>query len=69
MLWLWSLMLPEISDICMFLETAKEIWDAIRQTYSKVDAAQIYEIKTKILAAKQGTQTVTEYSSFLQGLW
>jgi hypothetical protein len=70
MSWLWNSMLPEISDTCMFLGTAKEIWDAIQQTYSKVhDAAQIYEIKTKISAAKQGAQTVTEYSSFLQGLW
>lgn len=69
MSWLWNLMLPEISDTCMFLGTAKEIWDAIRQTYSKVhDAAQSYEIKTKILATKQGNRFVTKYSSLLQGL-
>ncbi|KAH0781276.1 hypothetical protein KY290_000874 [Solanum tuberosum] len=38
--------------------------------YSKVhDAARIYEIKTKLSAAKQGAQPVTEYSNFLQGLW
>ena len=45
--WLWNSMLPEISDMGMFLGSDKEIWDAIQQTYSKVhDAAQIYEIKT-----------------------
>ena len=38
-------MLPEINDIVMFLDITKEIWDTIKQTYSKVrDAAQIYEI-------------------------
>ena len=48
MSWLWNSMLPEISGTCMFLTTAKEIWETIRQTYSKVrDAAQIYEIKQK----------------------
>ncbi|XP_043817124.1 uncharacterized protein LOC110624504 isoform X2 [Manihot esculenta] len=70
MSWLWNSMLPEISDAYMFLSTAKEIWEAIKQTYSKVHtAAQIYEIKTKISATKQGSQSVTEYSNYLKSLW
>ena len=27
MAWLWNSMIPKISDTCMFLSTAKEIWD------------------------------------------
>ena len=47
MSWLWNLMLPEISSTFMFLSTAKEIWEAVRQTYSKIrDVAQIIQIKT-----------------------
>jgi len=70
MSWLWNSMLTEISDSIMFLSTAKEIWDAVKETYSKVhDAARIYEIKTKLSAAKHGARPVTEYSNFLQGLW
>ncbi|KAJ8753668.1 hypothetical protein K2173_026344 [Erythroxylum novogranatense] len=54
----------------MFLGTAKDIWEAIRQTYSKVnDAAQIYEIRTKVSATKQESRNVTEYSSLIQSLW
>ena len=61
---------PEISDTCMFLSTAKEIWDAVRQTYSKArDAAQVYEIKVKTSAMKQGNKIVTEYANLLQNLW
>ena len=46
-------MTPEISDTCMFLTTAKDIWDAVHQTYSKtLDAAQVYKIKAKIRATK-----------------
>ena len=30
MLWLWNSMTPTISDTCMFLSTAKEIWEAVR---------------------------------------
>ncbi|RVW17570.1 hypothetical protein CK203_083467 [Vitis vinifera] len=68
--WLWNSMTPEISDTCMFLATAKDIWDAIQQTYSKArDTAQVYEVKVKTIAAKQGSKTVTEYANQLKALW
>ena len=70
MAWLWNSMTPEISDTCMFLAKAKDIWDAIQQTYSKArDAAQVYEVKVKTNAAKQGSKTVTEYANQLKILW
>ena len=63
-------MTPEISDTCMFLATAKDIWDAIQQMYSKArDAAQVYEVKVKTIAAKQESKTVTEYVNQLKTLW
>lgn len=37
MSWLWSSMSPEMSDTCMFLPTAKAIWDTLYQTYSQVN--------------------------------
>ncbi|XP_048227600.1 uncharacterized protein LOC125369430 [Ricinus communis] len=70
MSWLWNSMLPEISDTCMFLPTAKDIWTTIGQTYSKAGhAALIYEIKTKISAIKQGNLSVSQYANLLQNLW
>ena len=70
MAWLWNSMIPEISDTCMFLATAKDIWDTIEQTYSKArDAAQVYEVKVKTIAAKQESKTVTEYANQLKTLW
>ena len=63
-------MTPEISDTCMFLATTKDIWDAIQQMYSKDrDAAQVYEVKVKTIATKQGSKTVTEYANQLKTLW
>lgn len=70
MSWLWDSMDPMISDTCMFLPSAKDIWDFIRRTYSKArDAAQVYEIKVKAASIKQGSRSVTEYASLLQNLW
>lgn len=47
---------------CMFFTTTKEIWDVVNETYSKVcDATQIFEIKTRISATRQG--------DILKSLW
>ena len=55
MSWLWDSMDPMISDTCMFMATAKEIWEFTRRTYSKAgDVAQVYEIKVKVGATKRG---------------
>ncbi|GAV76444.1 UBN2_3 domain-containing protein [Cephalotus follicularis] len=70
MSWLWDSMDPTISDTCMFLKTAKGIWDSIHRTYSKArDVAQVYEIKVKTSAMKQESRTVIEYANTLQNLW
>lgn len=53
MAWLWYSMMPEINETCMFLITAKDIWDVVHQTYLKaLDATQVYEIKVRIEVAK-----------------
>ena len=70
MAWLRNSMTLEISDTCMFLVTTKDVWDAIQQTYSKArDSAQVYEVKVKTIAAKQGSKTVTKYANQLKTLW
>ena len=33
MTWSQNFMTPKISDTCLFLATAKDIWDAIQKTY------------------------------------
>jgi hypothetical protein len=62
MSWLRNSIMPEVYGPYIFFVTAKDIWDAVRQTYSKVkDAALIYEIKTKLSMTKQGNMMVIEY--------
>ena len=70
MAWLWNSMTPKISNTCMFLAMAKDIWDVIQQMYSKArDAAQVYEVKVKTIVAKQESKTVIEYANQLKTLW
>lgn len=70
MSWLWNSMTPEVCGPYMFLNTSKEIWEAVTQTYSKVkDAALIYEIKTKLSTTKQGNLSTIEYFNLMKGFW
>lgn len=72
MCWLWDSMEPSISDTCMFLTSAKDIWDFIQKTHfskSRNINAQVYEIKVKIKTTKQGDKSVAEYANILESLW
>ena len=49
MSWIWSVMQSKVSKNFMFLTSARDIWEIMRQTYSIVqDASVIFENKTKI---------------------
>jgi hypothetical protein len=70
MSWLLHSMQPEISQGYLFLRTAKEIWDATAQTYSKVgNAALKYDLKRQIHGLTQGDWLVATYFHKLCSLW
>ncbi|RVW57736.1 hypothetical protein CK203_117384 [Vitis vinifera] len=51
------------------LPTAKDVWDAIWETYSDAkNASQIFELKTRLWQMKQGDREVTEYYTEMLGL-
>lgn len=57
MAWLWKSTIPEISDTCMFLDSAKKIRNVVEQTHSKAkDAAQEYDVKVKLQQQGRGTR-------------
>ena len=54
----------------MLLTIVKDICDAVHQIYLKaLDATQMYEIKVKTKATKQGKKIVTEYANILKNQW
>lgn len=47
--WLVNSMKPSIGNAYLFLPIAKDIWNAVRETYSDSEnSSQIFEIKTKL---------------------
>ena len=63
-------MKPAVGKTYMFLPTEKDVWDAIRETYSDAEnASQIFKLKMWLWQRKQGDQEVTEYYIEMLGLW
>ena len=61
---------PVIGKSYLFLPTAKDVWEAVTETYSDVENAfQIFELKIKLWQAKQGENEVTTYYNEMVSLW
>ncbi|RVW39495.1 Retrovirus-related Pol polyprotein from transposon RE1, partial [Vitis vinifera] len=70
MSWLINSMTNDIGENFMYYGTTKEIWDAVRETYSNIDnTSAIFEIKSILQDLRQGDSTVTEYFNILTRYW
>lgn len=70
MTWLLNTMTNEIGENFMFYDTAKDIWDAVKETYSDVDnTSAVFEIKSILHDLRQGESSVTEYFNILNRHW
>ena len=68
--WLLKSMEPEINQTNMYLNTTKQLWDAMNETYSNLaNSLQVYELKTKIGNTTKGNLFVTSYYNMLKSLW
>ena len=66
MSWLLNTMTIEIGEDFMYFNTAKEMWDIAKETYSDVDnTSTIFEIKSLIHDLRQRNSTVTKYFNTL----
>ncbi|KAK3029863.1 hypothetical protein RJ639_038297 [Escallonia herrerae] len=68
--WLINSMEPTIGKPYLFLPTAKDVWEAVRETYSDVEnSSQIFDLKTKLWKSKQGEREVTVFYNEIVSLW
>lgn len=68
--WLVSSMETGIGKPYMFLPSAKDVWEAVKETYSDIqNSSQIFGLKSKLWQAKQGDRSVTAYYNELLTLW
>jgi len=68
--WLINSMDVDIGRTYLFLPSAKELWEAVTETYSDLgNTAQLFEIKSQLREQKQGSLSVTQYFNSLNNIW
>ena len=70
MSWLINSMTTEVGENFLLYKTAKEIWDAARETYSSSEnTSELFEVETRLHDLRQGELTVTQYFNTLTRYW
>lgn len=70
MSWLINSMTTEIGENFLLYSTAREIWEAVRETYSDSEnTSELFEIEGKLHELRQGDMQVTQYFTQLSRLW
>ncbi|KAG6386092.1 hypothetical protein SASPL_154979 [Salvia splendens] len=69
MTWILNSLEPAISQNIMCLDSAKAMWDAIREMFfNDKNVSRVFELYEKLFSHTQDTQSVNDYFSTLKGL-
>ena len=53
----------------IFLDTAKEIWEVVRDTYPmKQNASRVFEVYYNLFSLRQGDKTLEDYYNHFKGM-
>jgi Integrase core domain/gag-polypeptide of LTR copia-type len=71
MSWLFNSMKPEIYDIFSYSETAKILWDKLKEMYGRSNnAARVFELQQNLAKCKKaGNQSVTDHLGKMTKQW
>jgi gag-polypeptide of LTR copia-type/Retrotransposon gag protein len=67
--WFFNSIDPVLQPSVAYFETAKELWDDLKERFSVGNAPRVYQLKADITSAKQQGQSVVTYYTRLKGMW
>jgi hypothetical protein len=67
--WLISSLSDPIAQTVIFHNTAFDVWQDLKERFSKVDRIRIANLRSSINNLKQGSKSVLEYFTELNALW
>ncbi|KAJ4746686.1 Retroelement pol polyprotein-like [Rhynchospora pubera] len=67
--WLFNSIDSSLQPSVAYFETAKELWDDLKERFSVGNAPRIYQLKSDIAGAKQQGQSVVTYYTRLKSMW
>jgi gag-polypeptide of LTR copia-type len=67
--WIWNSVSKELTSSVIYLDTAKEVWEDLKERFSPSNSIQIYHIKRAISNHAQNDLSVAKYYTILKGYW
>jgi hypothetical protein len=68
--WLLNSIEPHIADSFLLQETAKEVWDSLKELYGERNTtARVYQLQQEISKCTRDDKPIHVYLSTLKGLW
>ncbi|CAN1836103.1 hypothetical protein LINPERHAP1_LOCUS34642 [Linum perenne] len=68
--WLITSMQTNIGENYLLHQSAREVWDDAKETYSTIDnSAALFEVETRLYNLKQGEMSTTDYFNVLGRCW
>ncbi|KAI5343235.1 hypothetical protein L3X38_011111 [Prunus dulcis] len=67
--WLLTSLEPDVADSIIYLSTAHEIWDDLRERFSQNNVPRLFQINREIASLTQGQLSIAAYYTKLKGFW
>ncbi|XP_058761005.1 uncharacterized protein LOC131634366 [Vicia villosa] len=67
--WIMNSVNPPIAQTIVFLENALDVWNDLKERFSKTDRVRVSNLRTAINNLKQDSKSVLDYFTELRGFW
>jgi hypothetical protein len=67
--WIMNSVEDSIAQSIVYLDNAVDVWNQLKERFSRGDYIRISELQVEIYGLKQGTRSVSEYFTLLKTLW
>jgi hypothetical protein len=69
MSWLNNAVEPEISQSILWMDSAQEIWQDLKERFYQGDVFRISDLQEEIYTLKQGDNSISTYYTKMKKLW
>jgi len=67
--WITNTLTPQIGPSIDYIDNAQELWEDLRQRFSKGENFRIFDLLQEVNSIKQGERSITDYYTDLKVLW
>ncbi|KAM1078563.1 hypothetical protein ACFX15_025113 [Malus domestica] len=69
LMWIINTLSSDLATSVVYMTTAKDVWDDIRERFSQQNVSRLFEIQRELARLTQSQQPINVYFTKLKGLW